>query len=592
MLRGSILIIIPLLSLLADQIRKFCDANQAFCSVNVYHLDELTQVSNSKTQELLDMLSALKSETSSTIFLFSTPQFLIKHNDFRFALVSQARKGILRLIKLDEVHLHIQHGCSFRQDIRMLKDYFFLPIFTTVPEQASRPFVFCCSATMSQEYVMLLSSLISVGFPERARIWSNYDDFKQRSIHMSSYNTSNDYVKKDLNQVVQFLEANPTRCVCIFVNSRGLSHKLVSDLEKKLDASNVQVDVVHIHGHLDRFEKFYFTRIYCSDIIVPDFNPNVLVGTSAINVGIDNHRVDFIMRIGWPRDLFTFFQEKGRGSRETGSPSKCVVLADIRSYIDTLWSIFQGAKNHKANDVEPMNPIQGFNSAIKTSTQKNDALPAPTPTTKNDKYKLCSSMRRKLELRQLLEFHQVVHFHCLDNGCMQRRAEWIMSSGKYETPPHDTDPCETSCAICTREWHKFFLPVYASSVADFFDSSSVRDKLPLVATHNSLTDLLWKESSWINLIFDKSKNSIGKFNVESLLLQLISAKMIVVTYKNNNIIYNVNRVRDQINQHREIPLYHSSDAWKGIHTYNEETRPRVFKQRNTTTNNNNNNNNT
>jgi hypothetical protein len=125
-----------------------------------------------------------------------------------------------------------------------------------------------------------------------------------------SYNTSSDYVKKGLNQVVQFLEANPTRCVCIFVNSRGLSHKLVSDLEKKLDASNVQVDVVHIHGHLDRFEKFYFTRIYCSDIIVPDFNPNVLVGTSAINVGIDNHRVDFIMRLDGLEICSRFFRRR------------------------------------------------------------------------------------------------------------------------------------------------------------------------------------------------------------------------------------------------------------------------------------------
>ena len=138
MLRGIVLIIIPLLSILADQIRKFRDANQAFGSVSVYHLDELAQGSDSKTQELFDMLSTLKRDTSSTIFLFSSPQFLIKHDNFRIALVSQARKGILRLVKLDEVHLHIQHGCSFREDINMLRDYFFVPIFTTVPERASK----------------------------------------------------------------------------------------------------------------------------------------------------------------------------------------------------------------------------------------------------------------------------------------------------------------------------------------------------------------------------------------------------------------------------------------------------------------------
>ena len=186
-----------------------------------------------------------------------------------------------------------------------------------------------------------------------------------------------------------------------------------------MDTSDLQVDVVHILGHLDRFENFYFTQIYCYDIVVPDFNPRVLLGTSAINVGIDNERVDFVMRISWPRDLFTFFQEKGRGSPEMGSPTKCVILADIRSFVDTLWSIFQGVKHDRANnEFDPVNPFRGFNLAIKS----HDALPAPRKQ-ENDKYKLCSSMRRKLELRYFQEFCQVLHFHCLDNGCMQRRAE-------------------------------------------------------------------------------------------------------------------------------------------------------------------------
>ena len=93
-LRGIVLIIIPLLSLSADQIRKFCDANQAFGSVDVYHLDELSQASYSKRQELLEMFSALKNKTLSTLFLFSSPQFLIKQDDFCLALISQARKGV------------------------------------------------------------------------------------------------------------------------------------------------------------------------------------------------------------------------------------------------------------------------------------------------------------------------------------------------------------------------------------------------------------------------------------------------------------------------------------------------------------------
>ena len=324
-LRGIILIIIPLLSLSADQLRKFRSACQSFGSVVVYHLDEIMNAPRSLRDKLLDRLSELQNNTTSTVFLFVSPQFLMKQESFRHALISQARRGVLRLIKLDEVHLHVQHGVSFRRDIRMLKDFFFLPIFTTNPERAARPFVFCCTATMSQEYISLLATLTSVGFPSTAQIWSTHEDFQQRTIGMTYY-TSSEYIKKGLNQVVDFFLNNPGRCACVFVNSRGLSHKIVVELEKKLDNNNLQLDVIRIPGQLDRFEKFYFTRIFYSYLVVSEFSADTLVGMSAINVGLDNEHVDFVLQIGWSRDLHTFFQEKGRCSRVFSALSICLVL--------------------------------------------------------------------------------------------------------------------------------------------------------------------------------------------------------------------------------------------------------------------------
>ena len=46
--------------------------------------------------------------------------------------------------------------------------------------------------------------------------------------------------------------------------------------------------------------------------------------TNACNVGIDDERINYCVRFGLPRDLNTFFQERGRGSRRRGSPSTFV----------------------------------------------------------------------------------------------------------------------------------------------------------------------------------------------------------------------------------------------------------------------------
>ena len=48
-----------------------------------------------------------------------------------------AKKRFLRLVVMDEIHLHEQHGTSFHYDIWHLKDVFFQPVFS--PKVADVP---------------------------------------------------------------------------------------------------------------------------------------------------------------------------------------------------------------------------------------------------------------------------------------------------------------------------------------------------------------------------------------------------------------------------------------------------------------------
>ena len=56
-----------------------------------------------------------------------------------------------------------------------------------------------------------------------------------------------------------------------------------------------------------------------------------MVGTTAVNVGIDNDLLDLIIRFDFARDLPTAFQEQGRGSRQPGRKSTYLVMYGLRS---------------------------------------------------------------------------------------------------------------------------------------------------------------------------------------------------------------------------------------------------------------------
>ena len=48
----------------------------------------------------------------------------------------------------------------------------------------------------------------------------------------------------------------------------------------------------------------------------------------------------------------------------------------------------------------------------------------------------------------------------------------MMATGKHKLPRVTIEVCGTSCAIYTGELNKFFIPVYANNVVEFFESST------------------------------------------------------------------------------------------------------------------------
>lgn len=361
------------------------------------------------------------------------------------------------------------------------------------------------TGTLPADYPDGLSSLLTVPFPPSSVLRDSPHAFRQREMKMEQQLCNKaDFVKVGLPKAVEFLVEDPDGSIVIFCNSRAQSMKYLKQFESKLNFAHSKVDVVYINGALNKHEKFWRIRLFCGDDKehIDGMEFRALLTTNAANVGIDKHSVKMEIRFEFVRDLCTYFQEQGRGSRVPGVPSSYYLFLNLESYVYLKKQILETREDFEVE--EDMAPeIVGFNTAL-TPLKNRAATSAPANGLRKKKKQqpLSGGAKKRLQQRQLRELHEVLSFFCLDNGCQHCLREHYLSSGKYEPVPDDIDtypPCNTQCPVCTGDWHKQHMPIYKESLIEFFDSSVVAGYLPLSIEEGSISDLLWgNESKKIN----------------------------------------------------------------------------------------------
>ena len=257
---GVTMIFIPLLTLSADVLEKFKTNNDVFGEVNVSHLDELYEVDPAQYASVLERVRELDEDTDSTHFIFLSPQFLVRHRDACDVFLDAVRRRVVGLIVMDEAHVHVQHGTSFREEIRELRDIFFRQVFA---ELLYRPLFLTTTATLPQDYVQDLGNLVAMSFPRGAVLRGSPESFRQREIEFrySVVNTA-DFVKRGLPRAVEKLKGSDDSIV-IFVNTRTKAMHLTPKLEKKCDEVGCKVDVLSLNGALNKHDKFWRIRFFC-----------------------------------------------------------------------------------------------------------------------------------------------------------------------------------------------------------------------------------------------------------------------------------------------------------------------------------------
>ena len=121
------MVIVPLLSLTANQMARIRGALQEYCTSEAHHLDDLPPaVVKEKVVRRMDEFDA---QSSSVIFCLCSPQYITNNKSFLEALLRAHERKVLRLVAIDKAHLYAAHGRSFREEIRVLKHVFFSNIY-------------------------------------------------------------------------------------------------------------------------------------------------------------------------------------------------------------------------------------------------------------------------------------------------------------------------------------------------------------------------------------------------------------------------------------------------------------------------------
>ena len=565
--RGIVLIFIPLLTLSADVMAKFTDALQQYGEITVHHLDELWDNNKSKYGEVLSRLRELRVDTTSTIFVFISPQFLVFHRDALQVMLGAIDRRVLRTIVLDEFHLHVQHGESFRHQIRHLRDIFFRPAMHPRSPNTFVPRLLATSATVPFDYPQGLGRLLTIDIPPRAIFRGSEQSFTQLDIKMEQIMCNKgDFVQYGLAKAVAFLQSDPDGKCVIFTNSRERAIHYTTELETKLNYGNVVSDVILIHGCLQKHDKFWRIRLFCSSSEpTTEVALRVLISTSASNVGIDNNKIRFGLRFGFPRDMSTYFQEKGRGSRRPGDPSVFILYADIASFEFIMINILGGVNDTIDEDEETeTDRLRAVAmTAMSTPVRRNAEsrlLGSKQPTRSSSNLQLTRAEKRRLRRREIGEALDVQRFFCLDGGCQQVRGAQYLATGVLRfVPVCERTSCVNQCPVCSGDWNKQFFPVYKDSVIRFFESSVGRSSLPVDITKTrSIGSIIWGNIYWIESIFDRAQSGVKRRNVNNLFLSLAAAGIMHIEKHDGGHRWAL------VWSDPDTLAYHNDELWDGI----------------------------
>ena len=505
--RGVTLIIENTLSLSADQHAKINKANITHGPIKAFHLDSIRTKRNQ--DKLSNLLKHIPSDTDATIFIFSSPEFLLKE-PWKQTIDSLIERGLLRLICIDEVHQFVMFGCTFRPEFALLKESLMKKIAIPNDNAAHLSIqlkisLLLMTATFNTELLTILQSMIGIRITPSMYLWSGREDMQRRTVRIS-ISTSSHYLKSIKLILSDLLSSNPDKKAIIYTNTATKAESIKEEIDSWLNLTSFfDGDTIMINGEIESEVKLMSATTFTSESNNrPNrdnetvFNPRVLIATSScIGAGLDSSSVYSVIRIGYPTSVLDMIQEMGRCGRNRSNngenPSD-----DFYLFLTMHDFIYL---NKRLYDVDVDTTQDNITRVIDYNTQI------------------------ELQRKNLLK---IIHLIYLNKQCWHTFLENEAGS-PLQPPSSDTLPCNRACPFCLKETRDYIMPVNRLGLSKFlantFINTSGLDLSPL-----NIVKLLHDFDNVGQVIYQRKRSGSAPETkyLQSTLLQLIASGMIVL----------------------------------------------------------------
>lgn len=290
MLPGLTLVVSPLVSLMADQVRalKAAGARPSYLNSTLTPAQQNTVLKRA-------------SEGWYQI-MYVAPERLADPRFLAFARAAAGPGGIgIPLVAVDEAHCVSQWGQDFRPS--------YLEIASFVAALPQRPVLAAFTATATERVRADISTMLGLRAPQTVTT-----GFDRPSLYFEVQELGD---KAKVAWVRDYVRSHARESGIVYCATRKKVDELAQDLMHELAPLGVRVG--HYHAGLSTEERRVNQEGFITDAIP------VIVATNAFGMGIDKPNVRYVIHLNAPESIEAYYQEAGRAGRD-GDPAGCVLL--------------------------------------------------------------------------------------------------------------------------------------------------------------------------------------------------------------------------------------------------------------------------
>lgn len=288
-LKGSCVVISPLISLIEEQAQKLKARNY---NVLTFHS---SKTSSEIKKDMVSLKAFAKGETIPD-FIFVSPERIATDGLLEYCFKLQRHN--IKLFVIDEVHCISQWGFDFRPFYKRIPD-FLNEVFGS-----NWPVVLAMTATINPKELEDVCNDLKI---LKTSVLRDLNRPLRHDIDISVEKFSIEEEKSE--RLFKLLEDNKNKKVLVYLY-RKYAKNGVEDL--CLRAKDLGYKADYFHGDMDARKRQFILEAFKNGDI------NVIFATNAFGMGIDIPDIRIVIHFMLPESIEQYYQEIGRGGRDEG----------------------------------------------------------------------------------------------------------------------------------------------------------------------------------------------------------------------------------------------------------------------------------